>query len=222
MEKLLGQNDPKLMRYVDETFRPEDPVLAEIRERAARLGFRPIQVGKADALHLEVLTRAIGACKAVEIGTLAGYSGVAIARGLAPGGKLYTFENDLAHSVAARESFEKAGLADRVEIFQGDATRRLNEINPLGPFDLVFIDADKVSYPAYLAWASEHLRVGGVVLGDNTFGWGMIADTDFEDPADERAIQALREFNRELAQGGRFRSTLLPTGEGLTIGVKLR
>lgn len=85
-----------------------------------------------------------------------------------------------------------------------------------GGRDLVFIDADKESYPAYLAWAAHHLKVGGLVIGDNCFAFGEIVD------GRSAGAEALREFNKELAQGGRFRSTLLPTGEGLTVGVKVR
>src|SRR5947208_11946485 len=142
---------------------PEDAVLQEIRERSQKAGLPEIQVGSMDALHLEVLTRAAGAAKAVEIGTLGGYSGTAIARGLADGGRLHTFELEPQHAELARESFRKAGVLDRVRIHVGPALERLPECEADAPFDLVFVDADKESYPAYLAWAARHLRVGGVV-----------------------------------------------------------
>ncbi|MBV8881144.1 MAG: hypothetical protein JO332_14355, partial [Planctomycetaceae bacterium] len=80
----------------------------------------------------------------------------------------------------------------------------------------VFIDADKEGYPRYLAWAARHLKVGGLVLGDNSFAFGEIVD------GRSAGARAMREFNEELAQGGRFRATLLPTGEGLSLGVKVR
>ncbi|MBI3542610.1 MAG: O-methyltransferase [Deltaproteobacteria bacterium] len=222
MEKSFMQTDERLARYAVETFQPEDPVLAEIRERSVAAGLPAIQVGTMDALHLETLTRAVGARNAVEIGTLGGYSGTAIARALGPGGKLYTFDVEPRHAEVARESFRKAGVADRVETIVGSAVEKLPSIDRHGPFDLVFIDADKLNYPRYLAWAADHLRVGGVVLGDNTFGWGMIADEKFDDAEDEANIRGLQAFNRELARGGRFRATILPTGEGLTMGVKLK
>jgi len=210
-----GREDP-LSTYLLQVFRPEDPVLREIRERSTREGLPDIQVGTMDALHLEVLTRAAGVRKAVEIGTLGGYSGTAIARGLAPGGHLHTFELEPPHAEVARKSFEKAGILGQVTIHVGPALERLRGIQKDGPFDLVFIDADKEGYPAYLAWAAEHLRVGGMLLGDNTFAFGEIVD------GQGPGARATRDFNRELAQGGRFRATLLPTGEGLTMGVKLR
>lgn len=222
MEKTFAQTDENLARYVLDVFKPEDSALAEIRARAEREGLPQIQVGTMDALHLEVLTRAIGASRVVEIGTLGGYSGVAIARGLQAGGKLFTCELDAHHADVARENFARAGVADRVEIVVGPALETLPTLSEHGPFDLVFIDADKVNYPGYLEWAAENLRIGGVVLGDNTFGWGMIADEKFESAEDEASILALRRFNLELATGGRFRATILPTGEGLTMAVKLK
>jgi len=216
MKDYSAAQDGELLGYLTRVFKPEDAVLRETRERSAKAGLPDIQVGGMDALHLEVLTRAAGVHKAVEIGTLGGYSGTAIARGLAPGGRLHTFELEPAHAEVARQSFTKAGLLDRVTIHVGPALERLGDIKGEAPFDLVFIDADKVNYPAYLAWAAEHLRVGGIVFGDNAFAFGKIVDG-----RDAGAV-ALREFNRELAQGGRFRATLLPTGEGLAMGVKIR
>jgi caffeoyl-CoA O-methyltransferase len=216
MKDYFGGREEKLVRYLNRTFHPEDAVLKEIRERSLKAGLPEIQLGSMDALHLEVLARAVGAKKAVEIGTLGGYSGTAIARGLGKGGRLHTFELERKHAEVALESFQKAGVIDRVMVHVGPALERLPEIEHEEPFDLVFIDADKESYPAYLAWAAHHLKIGGLVLGDNTFAFGEIVD------GRSAGAEALREFNKELAQGGRFRSTLLPTGEGLTMGVKIR
>ncbi|MGZ3687319.1 MAG: O-methyltransferase [Bdellovibrionota bacterium] len=213
----------KISKYVFETFHPEDAVLAEIRERSTSRGLPEIQVGTMDALHLEVLTRLAGARKVVEIGTLGGYSGVAILRGMGPQGKLWTFEYEPKHAEVARETFAKAGFSGQVELHVGAASENLSKIEKDGPFDLVFVDADKVSYPAYLEWAAQNLRVGGAVLGDNTFAWGMIADERFETSEDEAAVRALRKFNEQAASvRGRFRTTILPTGEGLTVAVKTR
>ena len=220
--KKFGDTENKIVHYVDLVFQPEDSVLKESRERAEKRGLPIIQVGKMDGLHLEILTRSTGAKKAVEIGTLGGYSGICIARGLGPEGKLYTFELEQSHAEVARENFRKAELSNQIEIIVGPALDNLNKINKNGPFDLVFIDADKVSYPQYLKWAADHLRIGGLVIADNTFGWGMIADDKIESAEDEASVKALREFNLVVAQGGRFRSTLLPTGEGMTLAVKIR
>jgi caffeoyl-CoA O-methyltransferase len=136
-------------------------------------------------------------------------------------GFLHTFELEPRHAEVARASFERAGVAARVRVHVGRAAERLREVEGDGPFDLVFVDADKIGYPAYLAWAEDHLRVGGVLLADNTFGFGHVHE---ERPAGEsaEAMAALRAFSERLARGGRFRATMLPTAEGLSFGVKLR
>lgn len=214
--------EEKIAEYVLKVFKPEDPLLADVRKRAEAAAIPSIHVGKMDGLHLEVLTRASGALKAVEIGTLAGYSGVCLVRGMGPRGKLYTFEYEARHAEVARETFRKAGVEGQVEILVGEAFKELPKINQHGPFDLVFIDADKISYPKYLKWAAENLRVGGMLIGDNTFAWGMIADEEFDNSEDEAAARALQAFNLEASQSGRFRATIFPTGEGLTVAVKVR
>jgi caffeoyl-CoA O-methyltransferase len=219
--KGFGQGDPALARWAEETFRPEDPVLAEIRARAAREGLPRIEVGPLDGLHLEVLARAAGARRAVEIGTLGGYSGVCLLRGMGEGGLLHTFELEPHHAEVARRAFERAGLAGGARVHVGAALELLPAIEGDGPFDLVFIDADKAGYPAYLAWAEEHLRVGGLLLADNAFAFGHVHEPAHRGP-DAGAVAPLRRFAECLAQGGRFRATMLPTAEGLAMGVKVR
>jgi caffeoyl-CoA O-methyltransferase len=215
--KGFGQGDLALAEWAERTFAPEDAVLREIRQRATREGLPTIAVGTMDGLHLEVLARAISARKAVEIGTLGGYSGVCLLRGMGESGVLHTFEISDHHAEVARESFAKAGVADRAKVHVGPALEKLREIEKEGPFDLVFIDADKVSYPAYLQWSAEHLRVGGIVLGDNAFAFGEV-----HLPGGDPGRSALRKFNEDLAQAGHFRATMIPTAEGLAMGVKLR
>jgi caffeoyl-CoA O-methyltransferase len=223
MKNYSAQITPKIAEYLDQTFSPQDAILEEIVERSKARGLPAIQVGPMDGLHLEILTRISGAKKAVEIGTLGGYSGVCIARGMGPQGILYTFDADRKHTEVAIESFRRAGVAEQVKTFIGPASQNLPKINNDGPFDLVFVDADKTGYPDYLQWAAENLRIGGLLIGDNTLGWGMIADQKFEDAEDEAAIRALQKFNQNAgAQNSRFRATLLPTGEGLTVAVKVK
>jgi caffeoyl-CoA O-methyltransferase len=219
--KAFGQGDAALAAWAEGVYSPEDGVLREIRERCANEKLPAIQVGAFDGLHLEVLARACGWRRAVEIGTLGGYSGVCLLRGMGPAGRLDTFELNPHHAEVARRSFEQAGVSAQVALHLGPALERLGGIEAQGPFDLVFIDADKGGYPAYLEWAGRHLRLGGVVLADNTFGFGQVHEprgTGRE--ADD--LEALRAFNRQLASGGRFRATMLPTAEGLSMGVKVR
>ncbi len=223
MQKGFGCADILTTSYCEGTFHPEDRLLAEVRSRAQQAGMPPIHVGAMDGLHLEVLARAFGARKIVEIGTLAGYSAVCLSRALPADGFIHTFEFEPKHAAVAADTFKKAGITDRVKIHVGAALDKLPSINKEGPFDLVFIDADKVSYPAYLAWAAENLRVGGAVLADNTFAWGMIHKdpSRITDPEDRAAVDALRRFNKIVATDRRWRATALPTAEGLTLAVKI-
>lgn len=216
-EKGFAVSDPALGRWAEQTFRPEDAALAEIRARSDAGGLPAIHVGKMDSLHLEVLALLLGAKRVVEIGTLAGLSGVALLRGMAPDGVLHTFEFSPHHARVAEESFRRNGFAARAKIHVGPALEKLPSIEREGPFDLVFIDADKVNYPNYLSWAERNLRSGGAVVGDNTFGFGKIHDPSAQD----ESIAAIREFNLRIAQSGKFRGTILPTEEGLTVGVKI-
>lgn len=109
-------------------------------------------------------------------------------------------------------------MTNAVTLLQGAALDNLPKIESHGPFDLVFIDADKPNYPNYLRWAGEHLRLGGTVLLDNTFAWGNLADMSKHD--DE--VRAFREVNAILAANDQFRGVIIPTGEGLSMGVKIR
>jgi caffeoyl-CoA O-methyltransferase len=219
--KSFGQGDPALTQYALETFVPEDPVLHQVRSSSAAAGLPTIHVGVMDGLHLEVITRAVGAKKALEIGCLGGYSAICIARGLLPGGKLLSCELYAHNAAVARENLARAGLSHAVEVVVGDARKTLPDLGSCGPFDLVFIDADKSSYPSYLQWARAHLRTGGVLLADNTFAWGLVVSKSFDSAEAERDAKGIIEFNRTLSSDPGWRATILPTGEGLTMAVRL-
>ncbi len=219
MNKPFGNDAPALAAYVTRTYAPEDEVLREIRERSTRAGLPDIQLAALDARHLEILARSCQARRAVEIGTLGGYSGVSILRGMAPDGVLDTVEIEPKHAKVARESFRKSGFSARVHVHVGSAKRVLPHLTSRGPFDLCFIDADKEGYPAYLDWAGANLRPAGLVVLDNAFLFGHLS----EKPAGElaEAIAAMRTMHDTLARSGRFRATVFPTGEGLAVGVRL-
>jgi caffeoyl-CoA O-methyltransferase len=219
MNKSFGSDDPRLERFVLTTYEPEDETLRDIRARSHEAGLPEIQLAPLDARHLEVLVRASGARRVVEIGTLGGYSGVCILRGMPADGRLETFELQPVHARVAEESFRKAGFAGRAHIHIGPALERLRDIEKDAPFDVVFIDADKRGYPGYLDWAARHLRPGGLVIGDNAFLFGGLAEVIDGEASPE--VQAMRDFHDRLARGKEFRSTVIPTGEGLALGVRL-
>jgi len=219
VNKQFGNDDERLAAYVVKTYVPEDDVLREIRERCRLHGLPEIQIGALDARHLEVLASVAGARKAVEIGTLGGYSGVSLLRGMGIGGVLDTVEIDPRHAEVARESFRRAGYTTQARIHLGAAVDVLPKLAAQGPYDLCFIDADKDGYPDYLNWAADNLRPGGLVLADNVFLFGELADK----PTGARAptIAGMQAFHQILANSGRFRATVLPTGEGLAVGVRI-
>lgn len=219
MNKGFGNDDPGLADYISRLYAPEDELLADVRARSVAAGLPDIQVAPLDARHLEVLARLSGARRAVEIGTLGGYSGIALLRGMGADGQLDTIEIDPRHAEIARESFRRAGFTNCARVHVGRALDVLPGLAPDGPVDLVFIDADKDGYPAYLAWAADNLRPGGLVLLDNAFLFGHLP----EKPTGERAtsIKAMQSVHETLARGGKFRATVLPTGEGLAVGVRV-
>jgi caffeoyl-CoA O-methyltransferase len=219
MNKTFGNADPELAAYVFARYQPEDDLLRDIRQRSAAAGLPEIQVAPLDARHLEVLVRMSKSRVAVEVGTLGGYSGVAIARGLAPGGMLHTIEIDPRHAAVAAETFAKAGVADRIRQWIGPALEVLPQLSPHGPFDFCFIDAEKSEYPRYLDWAAANLVAGGVVAADNAFLFGGVSRALAPNPPAE--VRPMDEMHRRLASGKEFRATVIPTGEGLALGVRL-
>lgn len=216
-------DNSKLESYINKTFHTDLDVLRKIAENTSKHGLPPIQISPWDARHLQVLLNACGAKKIVEFGTLGGYSATAMALALPEDGRIYTFELSAKHAVLAQENFKMAGVENKIEVLVGSAAEQMTKINDKGPFDFVFIDADKAGYVRYFEWAAERLKVGGVIAADNTLAWGKAVEENL--PAtdeDFKSVQSLRAYNAYVGKREDFRTTLLPTGEGLTISVKLR
>ncbi|MGF1507615.1 MAG: O-methyltransferase [Chloroflexi bacterium] len=206
--------DEALLDYVRNLFAVEDDHLTRIRQRTEEEGLPTIGVRPEEGRMLQVLMAAVGARRVVEIGTLAGYSGTWIARALPDDGKLITFEADEHHAQVARQLFEEGGLAEKVDIHVGPALDHLRSIDET--VDAVFIDADKDSYPAYLAWAMDHVRPGGLITAHNAFMRGRVIDPDAQD---EPGVRNMRAFNQTVARDERLTGMILPFGDGLTIAV---
>lgn len=203
---------PEILRYVDALHASHDGALAAAFQAPEREEMPAIQVGASEGRLLELLARLAGARRAVEVGTLAGYSAIRLARGLGPEGRLWTLENDPRHAAVARARIADAGLGDRVEIVEGDAAVRLGDIAENGPFDLVFLDADKGRYDLYGRWAAANVRPGGLLLADNSYFFGRLLDSDDPDAA------AMRRFHEEAAAS--FETACVPTPDGLLLGVR--
>ena len=192
--------------YVAELFAPRDAALEAALEESRRAGLPEIQVSPNEGVLLGLLAQMAGARRILEIGTLGGYSAIHFARALPEDGALISLEIDEHHAAVARKNVERAGLESKVEIRVGDARERLAELveNDEGPFDLVFIDADKEGYPEYLEWAMRLSRPGSLILGDNAIRGGSVLD-----PQDDSA-RATREFNERLAEDPRLSAIVLP------------
>lgn len=211
-----------LLDFVTGTVAREDAVLRAIREQTPERGLPPISVGPDEGRILHFLASACGARKAVEVGTLAGYSACWLARALPADGVLHTVEYDPRHAAVARENVARAGLSTKVVVHQGAGADVLKELAPKGPFDLCFIDADKAGYPGYLRWAAANLRSGGLAVCDNAYLFGKLHREDLP-ASDEDAPKApaMRECLRLLADESLFSScAMIPTGEGLAVGVR--
>lgn len=206
-----------LSQYITELFGSEDEALRYTWKNTREKGLPSINVKPEEGRFLQFLTRTCGAKKALEMGTLGGYSGIWIARGLMPGGKLVTLEKEPYHAEIAREHFARADLSDTVEVRVGNAHDLLSGLSSEGPFDFVFIDADKTGYESYFDWALNNVRVGGVIAAHNAFRGGRV----LEDRGMDESTAAIDEFNHRLARETRVISTIFPAGDGMAVAVKI-
>lgn len=209
--------DPETQDYCVALFGPEDSYLSAISRDTEAHGFPSIAVSPMDGQVLRFLVLSCRAKRAVEIGTLAGYSALWIARALPPGGRLDCFEIHPDRAAVAREHLKRAAPPPEIVVHQGPALQNLSVVS--GPVDFVFIDADKGNYPAYLDWAANHLRPGGIVALDNAFAWGALCDPSRLGENASDAV-AIRKSLDALAHDGRFDSAMIPTNEGLAVGIR--
>jgi len=198
--------------FVTERLGLEDEDLAAALAAAEQAGLPAIQVSPPQGRLLEMLVRMQGARRVLEFGTLGGYSTIWMARALAPGGRLISLEANPEYAAVARRSIDRAGLGERVEIRVGPALEALPALAEEGggPFDFVFIDADKVNTPNYFAWAVDHARPGALIVADNVVRGGTLAEAGSDDPA----TQAQRRLHDEIAADSRLLATTIQTVGG--------
>ncbi|MBA3282215.1 MAG: O-methyltransferase [Acidimicrobiia bacterium] len=171
--------------YLASLLVPADPVLDEVLEASTAAGLPAINVSPNQGALLAMLARLHGARTVLEVGTLAGYSTIWLARALSPGGQVVTLEVDPAHAEVARANFVRAGVDDRITLRLGRALDSLPALadEGAGPFDLFFIDADKANNPEYFRWAMRLSRAGSLIVIDNVVRDGAVLDADSADPA---------------------------------------
>ncbi len=211
-------------RYVTDTLVGPDTALDGALAASAAAGLPPINVSPAHGKLLHLLARVRGCRAILEVGTLGAYSTIWLARALPETGRLVTLEADPAHAEVARANLAKAGLQGRVELRLGRALDTLPQLQAegKGPFDLVFIDADKPSTSAYFEWALRLSRPGALVIVDNVVRNGALCDPKSTDPS----VQAMRRFHEQLALEPRVTATTIQTVglkgyDGFTIALVL-
>ncbi len=196
--------------YIDKHLVGEDDALKAALDASKAAGLPPINVSPNQGKLLMLLARMLGPRRILEVGTLGGYSTIWLARGLIPGGRLISLELDPRCADVARGNLARAGLADSVEVRVGRAMDSLPGLAAEGPFDLIFIDADKPSTPGYYEWAIRLSRPGSLVVVDNVVREGAILDADSEDPH----VQGIRRFYELAATDKRVSGTALQTVGG--------
>jgi predicted O-methyltransferase YrrM len=208
-DRTQDRNWEAIDAYIAENFLEDDPALEGALAASEAAGMPPIQVAPLQGKLLMTLAAAMGARKILEIGTLGGYSTIWLARGLAEGGKLITLDVNPDYAEVARGNVANAGLADRVELRVGKALDLLPQLHDegAGPFDLVFIDADKPNTPDYFDWAVKLAHKGTLIVVDNVVREGAILAAQSENPH----VKGLRGFYARVAQNPRVTATAFQT-----------
>jgi hypothetical protein len=204
--------------YIKSVFAQEDlalgKVISSLREDEAHMQISPVE-GKI----LYMLVQMVGARKIIEIGTLAGYSSIWMARALPQDGRLYAIEIDYKKEARIRDNFSKCKVESKIELTIGKAIEILPKVEHLAPFDVVFIDADKVNYLNYLDWAEKNIRKGGLIIGDNSLLFGTVYGDNSRD-INPQTVKIMQEFNLRLANPDKYSSIILPTSDGMTVAIK--
>ncbi|SHF33521.1 O-methyltransferase [Pedobacter caeni] len=208
-ENIFGKVD----QYISDLLAPEDQILKDTIKSIDEEGLPQISVTPNHGKMLQVMAILSNAKRILELGTLAGYSTIWLARALPENGQLITLEVDQHHSDVARKNIENAGLSDKVDFRVGKAMEILPQLieNNEGPFDLIFIDADKPPYTEYFEYALKLSRPGTVIICDNVIREGKVLD---ENTSDER-VKGVQRFNKMLQQNKNVTATIIQT-----VGVK--
>jgi predicted O-methyltransferase YrrM len=207
-----------LDQYVRDLFAPEDDLLLRIREESRECGLPQTHIRPEEGRMIQFLLTAVRARRVIEIGTLAGYSSIWIARVLLPDGHLISLEIDAERCRLAREAFVKAGLDKQIAVIDGPALKSLETLAPDGPYDAIFMDTSKDDYPAYLEWALVNIRPGGLIMAHNAFWGGAVVGAA---QREEHQLRNLMFFTRSVAHDQRLLGTIIPVGDGIVAAIRL-
>lgn len=215
------EKTPPAIDYIHKTVIHEPDELQWIKERILATDW-PIHIAPEEGRLLQLLIRLGGFKRILEIGTHAGYSTLWMAMALPQDGRIFTIERDQNRIRMARETFQHVEEhSSKITLLEGKALDVLKTLEDQVPFDMVFIDADKLNYLNYLNWAKHHVRKGGLIIGDNTFLSGAVYGEPTTDRISPSALKSVHEFNQQLGDQTLYVSTMLPTKEGWTMGIKL-
>jgi len=202
--------DPNIVQYIAAHTAGDDELLTELKRAASAAEIPAIWISPEEASVLQLLLRSAGARRVVEVGTLAGYSALQMARALPQDGLVDTIELSGKHADFAEEWIAKSDVAQRVRVHRGRGIDLLRTFES-GAYDAAFLDADKESYGDYVEECLRLVRPGGLILVDNAFAFGQLLDEE----TDNASVLAIRAFNDRVAADARLTGVILPIGDGL-------
>lgn len=205
--------------YIEEHFSAEDDFLRDLCHMAEARGMPAINISGGQGAVLQLLLRATGARHVLEIGSLGGYSAITMARALPPDGTVVCLEINPEYCAFIEEHAARAGLGSVIEVRCGDALSLLRAMPAQPLYDAVFIDADKPQYPLYFEECYPRVRIGGLIIADNTLAWGHIAER--EPTFEPENVRSLQRYNRLVAMHPGVHAALIPAGDGMTVAIKL-
>lgn len=210
---------PAIHKYLNERFSCEDEFLHKLRDDAEKAGIPPIHINQEQGRFLQFFLKSINAKYVLEVGSLAGYSAIVMARALPKDGKLICLEINPRNAEFVKVKAEDAGLDGVIEVISADAQKFLREYKPDFNLDFAFIDADKGGYIKYMNYLVPLLRQGGVICADNALAFGKIITDDSEE--ERKHVHAIRRFNDEFYQREDLFTTLVTMGDGMAMGYKI-
>lgn len=202
--------------YLRKYFSSEDEFLYNLRMEAKSAGMPEISISPVQGLFLQQLLKAINARKVLEIGSLGGYSAMTMARALPDDGLLYAVEINKTYCDFIRRKTDESGFSQKITVINSSGEDFLRNLSNEEIFDFIFLDADKPGYINYVNLSIPHLRKGGIIAADNALAMGKISDE-----SDDSNARAIHNFNLFMINNQDFFTSLVPIGDGLTIGLKL-
>jgi predicted O-methyltransferase YrrM len=206
---------PEHIRYIAAHTRGRDEFLTELQKEAAAAGIPQIAIAPEQASFMQILLRSVRAKHVVEVGTLAGYSAITMARALPEDGRVDTIEVNPEHADFAEAWIAKSDVAGRVHVHRGSGLDVLPKL-PDASADAAFLDADKINYPRYLEQCLRIVRPGGLILADNAMAFGRLLDANEGGPS----VEAIRKFNDVMAAHPALHGVIVPLGDGVWVAVR--